>query len=125
MTFVSSSQSPDTNCDLDPIPTSLVKQYSNILIPPINIIITLSISTGIFPDLFKSCSVYPHLKTYNLDKDDLSIIFLCLTSHSYQNLLKELLNYVLLTVSKYNLLNYFQSAYIKHHSTETTYSSFS
>jgi len=44
------SQSPDTNCDLDPIPTSLLKQCSHILLPTIINIINLSPSTGIFPD---------------------------------------------------------------------------
>lgn len=50
------SQSPDTNCDLDPIPTSLLKQFSHVLLPTITNIINLSISTGVFPDHFKSCS---------------------------------------------------------------------
>jgi len=68
---LNSSLSPDTNCDLDPIPTSHLKQYSLILLPTITNIITLSLSTGIFPDQFKNCNVHPHLKKYNLDKDDL------------------------------------------------------
>jgi len=50
----------------------------------------------------------------------LVIIILYLTSHSYQNLLKEfnlrLVNYLSIN----NLLNSFQSAYIKHRSSETT-----
>ena len=44
------SQSPDTNCDLDPIPTSLLKQFSSVLLPTITKIINLSLSTGVFPD---------------------------------------------------------------------------
>jgi len=64
-------QSPDTNCDLDPIPISFLKQCSHILLSTITNIINLSLFTGIFPDQFKNCSVHPHLKKYNLDKDDL------------------------------------------------------
>jgi len=35
-------------------------------------IINLSLVSGTFPDQFKSCSVIPLLKKYNLDKEDLS-----------------------------------------------------
>jgi len=42
------SQSPDTNCDLDRITTSLLKQCSHILLPTITNIINLSLSTGNF-----------------------------------------------------------------------------
>jgi len=35
------SQSPDTNCDLDPIPTSLLKQCSHILLPTSSICLSL------------------------------------------------------------------------------------
>jgi len=48
-----------------------MKQCCHILLPAITNIINLSLSTGIFPDLSKNCSVHPHLKKYNLDIDDL------------------------------------------------------
>jgi len=49
------------NCDLEPIPSSLLKQCSHSLHPTITNTISMSISTGIFPDAFKSCFVH-HLK---------------------------------------------------------------
>jgi len=55
------SQSPDTNCDLDPISTYLLQQCSHILLHTIINIINLSLSIGIFPDEFNNCSVHPHL----------------------------------------------------------------
>jgi len=55
------SQSPDTNCDLYPMPTAVLKHCSHILLPTITNIINLPISTGIFSDQFKSCSAHPHL----------------------------------------------------------------
>jgi len=64
------SKSPDTNCDLDPIPTSLLKQGSHILLPTSTNIINLSLSSGDFPDQFNN-SVHPHLKKSNIHKDDL------------------------------------------------------
>ena len=48
------SSSPDTSCDLDPIPTSLLKQCKSVLLPTITNIINLSMSTGVFPDQFKN-----------------------------------------------------------------------
>jgi hypothetical protein len=66
------SHSSNTFCDLDPIPTSLLKQCLPALIPTVTRIINLSLSTGTFPDQFKACSVIPLLKKYNLDKEDLS-----------------------------------------------------
>ena len=66
------SDSPETNCDLDPIPTSLLKQCSSILLHTITNIINLSLSTSLFPDQFKSCSVHPHLKKPSLDKENLA-----------------------------------------------------
>jgi len=115
------SQSPDTNCDLDPILTFLLKQCSHILLPTITNIINLFLSTGIFPHQFKNSSVHPHLKKSNLDKDDLGyyrpISHLLFLSKLTERVVKLRLAYYL----SINLsLNSFQSAYIKHHSTETT-----
>ena len=121
MKFLSFSQSPDTNCDLDPIPTSLLKQCSHILLPTLTKIINLSISTGVFPDQFKSCSVHPHLKKSNLDKENLTN-YRPISHLSFLSKLTERVVKLRLTeyLSSNNLLNSFQSAYIKHHSTETT-----
>ena len=52
------SDSSDTFCDLDPIPTSLLKKCAQVLVPTITKIINLSLSTGICPDHFKSSLVY-------------------------------------------------------------------
>jgi len=77
------SQSPDTNCDLDPIPTSVLKQCSDILLPTITNIINLSISKGIFPDKLQSCFVHPHMKkSISWIKMISVIIVIYLTSHS-------------------------------------------
>jgi len=58
--LLNSILSPDNICDLDPIPTSLLKQCFHILLPTITNIIDLSRSTGIFADQFKNCSVGLH-----------------------------------------------------------------
>ena len=115
------SQSPDTNCDLDPIPTSLLKQCSHIFLPTLTKIINLSISTGVFPDQFKSCSVHPHLNKSSLDKENLTN-YRPISHLSFLSKLTERVVKLRLTeyLSSNNLLKSFQSAYIKHHPTETT-----
>ena len=72
------SQSPDTNCDLDPIPTSLLKKCSHVLLPTITNIINLSISTIClfllvsFLITSKAALFILTSKKANLDKEDLS-----------------------------------------------------
>jgi len=102
------------------LPPGLLNQCSHILLPTLTNIIHLSLYTGIFPDQLKNCSVHPHLKKSNLDKDDLGkyrpISHLSILSKLTERVVKLLrVNYL----STNNLLNSFQSAYIKHHSTET------
>jgi hypothetical protein len=115
------SQSSVTNCDLDPIPASLVKQCAPVLVPTITNIINLSLSSGVFPEQFKNCSVHPLLKKPNLDKENLGnyrpVSHLSFLSKLTERIVKcRLMDHL----SKNNLLNSFQSAYVKSHSTETT-----
>ena len=115
------SQSPDTFCDLDPIPTFLLKQCLSALVPTITNIINLSLSTGLFPTHFKSSLVLPHLKKYNLDKEDLAN-YRPISHLSFLSKLTERVVKIRLThhLSSNGLLNSFQSAYTKCHSTEST-----
>ena len=66
------SQSPATDHDPDPIPTSIIKQCACVILPTNTNIITLSLSYGTFPDQFNRCSVHPLLNKRNLDKEILS-----------------------------------------------------
>src|SRR6218665_3225590 len=50
-TLIHASQ--NKQCDLDPIPTSLLKECADLLVPTITNIINLSLSTGTFPMQFK------------------------------------------------------------------------
>ena len=115
------SKSPATSCYLDPLPVSVFNQCKSVLLPTITNIINLSLSTGIFPDQFKNCSVHPLLKKSNLDKENLSN-YRPISHLSYLSKLTERLVKTRLTdyLSKNSLLNPFQSAYTKFHSTETT-----
>ena len=50
------------SCDLDPIPTSVLKNSFDILITPITEIINISMETSTFPQNFKQTHVRPLLK---------------------------------------------------------------
>ena len=113
------SDSSETNCDLDPIPTSLLKQCSSFLLPTITNIINLSLNYIIFLDQFKNCSVHPHLKKPSLA----NLANYRPKSHlSYVSILTERVVKTRLTeqLSNNNLLNPFQSAYVRGRCTETT-----
>ena len=56
--------------ELDPIPTSLLKDCASALVPVITKIINLSFSSGNFPMVFKHSLVTPLLKKANLDKEN-------------------------------------------------------
>ena len=84
-------------------------------------IIKLSMSTGVFLDQFKNCSVHPLLKKSNLDKENLSN-YRPISHLSYLSKLTERLvkNRLADHLNENNLMNSFQSAYTKFNSTETT-----
>ena len=58
--------SKTTSCDLDPIPTSLLKDHVSILTPIITKIINLSLQTGEFPTEWKLALLKPLLKSQDL-----------------------------------------------------------
>jgi hypothetical protein len=103
---------------LDPIPASLVKQCASVLVHTITKITNLSLSSGVFPEQLKNCSVHPLLKKSNLDKESLAnyrpVSHLSFLPKLTERIVKHrLMNHL----SENNLLNSFQSAYFKSHST--------
>ena len=104
---------------LDPLPTSLIKKFIDILIKPIHKIINRSLESGIFPQQLKSAVITPIIKKNNLEAE-------------YQNFrpvsnipyLSKLIEKVVLsqcmphfiTSNQYSKNN---SAYMKNNSTET------
>ena len=54
-------KSASKSCDLDPIPTNILKALLDILIKPITAIINLSLESGTFPLSFKEAHVTPLL----------------------------------------------------------------
>ena len=114
--------SENKQCDLDPIPTSLLKQCSSLLAPTITKIINISLATGCFPSSFKQSNVTPLIKKPHLDSENLSnyrpISNLSFISKLTERIVKDRLHSHLSGNSLYNI---HQSAYTKFHCTETTH----
>ena len=108
------------SCILDPIPATVLKKYYPILLPTITRIVNLSLTSSTVPDAMKIGALSPLLKTPSLDfeqfKNFRPISNLTFVSKSTEKAvafqLKEHLH-------QNNLNELFQSAYKKHHSTET------
>ena len=113
--------SPDKQCELDPIPTFLLKRCLHSLLPTITKIVNLSLATGSFPDTFKHSIITPLLKKPSLDKEQFAhyrpVSNLSFLSKIIEKVVKSRLDTHLTTNSLYNK---FQSAYSKFHSTEST-----
>ena len=114
------NKSSNAFCDLDPMPTWLVKECQDILILPITKIINDSMSMGFFPDSMKIAHVKPLIKKYNLDCNALKnfrpvsnlSLLSKLTERAVATQLKKYL-------SEHCLNESLQSAYKSCHSTET------
>ena len=63
--------SKPTTCLLDPIPTPLLVECLDQLLPSITNIINQSLTSGVFPSLFKVAVVKPLLKKSSLDRNNL------------------------------------------------------
>ena len=112
------STSPNKSCELDPIPTSLLKSFIEEVVHPICDVINESMQTGVFPEIFKTGIVTPLLKKTGLDPDNLknyrpvsNLLFLS------KVLERVVLRQVMAHMPKHDLLEPFQSAYRKGHST--------
>jgi hypothetical protein len=65
------SSAPPKSCKLDPIPTCLLKEYTEELAKPITSIINKSLSSGVVPADMKKALVNPLIKKPTLDPDNL------------------------------------------------------
>ena len=111
---------PPKHCDLDPIPTCLLKNCIDILLPTVTNIINESLSSGTVPNVFKMSIVKPLLKKNDLDVNEYKnyrpVSNLSFLSKVLERLvLKRLSDHI----QANNLSHTFQSAYKTSHSTET------
>lgn len=113
-------RSKSSTCQLDPLPTSLVKSCLSSLLPLITAIIHSSLSTGIVPSLFKTAVITPILKKPGLDPNNYNnlrpISNLPFISKILEKTVAEQLHAHL---SQNYLYEQFQSGFRSRHSTET------
>ena len=112
--------SPTKSCELDPIPTWLVKECMLELLPLITAIINNSITSGVYPCLYRKAIVRPLLKKTVLDpneyKNYIPVSNLFFISKLIEKAVSLQLEHYL---SQNNLLDIYQSGYRMYHSTET------
>ena len=102
-----------TSLDLDPRPTSFMKDCIDILISLMTSIVNLSLTEGSFPSHFKSALVSPLWKDLSHNKDSMfNLSFLFKVHDSCGEPTK-------FTQNRSNTSNNYQSAYRKFHLTET------
>ena len=112
--------SPTKSCSLDPIPTFLLKQSVDVLLPFVTAMCNASLQEGNLPSTQRHAIVTPLLKKSNLDADELKnyrpVSNLTFISKVVERLVSEqLVGYL----QANELMPRLQSAYRRHHSTET------
>ena len=109
------------SCDLDPIPSKLLIECLNSILPSLTDLFNSSLASDIFPQCFKSTLVTPILKKRFLDHNDLNnyppVSNLCLNAKILKLVLSQISSYL----DSRNFCNTFQSAYRPGHSTETAH----
>ena len=108
------------SCELDPMPTSFVKEAIGTLAPIITDIVNGSLTSGVFPSCYKEALVIPLLKKQSLDCNRLQnyrpVSNLALISKTIEKVVSAQLNTYL---KDNNILEPCQSAYRQGYSTET------
>ena len=112
--------SPVKSCSLDPMPTFLIREFVDLLTPYVTAIVNSSLSQGRLPDSHKLAIVSPRLKKPGLDSADMAnfrpVSNLSFLSKVVERAVARQLND---HITKNALLPRCQSAYRRHHSTET------
>ena len=113
------SKAKPTTCFLDTIPTKLLKAYPEVFLPLITRLLNLSLTSGIFPSIWKRAIVKPLLKKPGLDRT-----FKNYRPVSNLNFISKLLECAVLIqiqdhLYRQKLLPQYQSSYQVNFSTET------
>jgi len=114
------AKAPCKSCDLDPLPTWLLKECSSCVLPLITDIINQSLTTSTVPSSFKTAVVRPLLKKKGLDKELLSNYRPVSNLPFIAKLLeKAVASRIESHLQQFDLHDPFQSAYRASHSTES------
>ena len=111
--------SPTKSCSLDPIPTYLVKNCLDVLLPVITTMVNISLQTGHFPVDWKNAVVYPNLKKENSEPNFENYRPLSNLAFTSKLTEKAANNQLHTFLDEEQLFPSGQSAYRPYHSTET------
>jgi hypothetical protein len=113
-------KSPSKSCGQDPIPTWLLKECQEVLLPVITVIVNLSLTTSTMPDELKEAHIAPLIKKAILDPEILKN-FRPVSNLAYlSKLIERVVAAQYIEHLKQNgLCEDMQSAYREFHSTET------
>ena len=112
--------SPTKSCVSDPLPTSILKECLQVLLPAITNIVNLSLSSSTIPQQFKDAVVTPILKKASLNPEILKN-YRPVSNLPYISKIVEKAASLQISshLEKNDLSDIYQSAYKKQHSTET------
>lgn len=113
-------QSPSTTCSLDPLPTWLLKENLQPLLPVLTELVNMSLASGTVPNTMKQAVITPLLKKASLDPGNLNHF----RPVSHLSFISKLTERVVASrledhMRRENLYEPLQSAYRRCHSTET------
>jgi hypothetical protein len=111
--------SPTKSCSLDPIPTYLVKNCLDVLLPVITTMVNISLQTGHFPVDWKNAVVHPNLKKENSEPNFENYRPLSNLAFTSKVTEKAANNQLHTFLDEEQLFPSGQSAYRPYHSTET------
>ena len=111
--------SPTKSCSLDPIPTYLVKNCLDVLLPVITTMVNISLQTGHFPVDWKNAVVHPNLKKENSEPNFENYRPLSNLAFTSKLTEKAANNQLHTFLDEEQLFPSGQSAYRPYHSTET------
>jgi len=113
-------QSPTNSCALDPIPTFLVKEMVDVLLPYVTAMINTSLREGRLPSSHKHAVVTPLLKKPGLDAEELKNYRPDFNLTFVAKLVERVVSSRLVSyLTTHGQMPQLQSAYRRHHSTET------
>jgi len=113
-------QSANKSCELDPLPTWLLKSCINELTPILTKIVNISLEHATVPESFKSARIRPLIKKQSLDQNTLKNYRPVSNLPYFSKILEKVVNTRIEEhLEKHELHEINQSAYRKFHSTET------
>ena len=111
---------PNKSCVMDPMPTYLVKEHVDVLLPTLCRIVNTSLQSGLFPDDLHKAIVTPVLKKASLDRNQLKNYRPVSNLHFTSKVIEKCASKQIIEHTEaHGLSEPLQSAYRGQHSTET------